>query len=261
MPYAQLDLTRVTAVQTMNTATDCGQCIKVCNADDSSKFVYVLAIDTGGKGLDLTKPAFGKLFNIDDGIGPATWSPVDNKHCEGIWNNGGTITGAYDGSRVPAPQEPVDEKPAESSPVSSAPAPAPAPSSSAAAAATPSIAALMANVQERSTTSEQPAPVPKEAVTSSAPEPQPEPETTTTSTTSSVAAAVVEPQSQPEETTSQASSIDSDELYDIAHHANGTQSSASSAQTTQSNGAGSLAALGSSVMAALVVVSSCLLLA
>ncbi|PIA15780.1 hypothetical protein COEREDRAFT_87530 [Coemansia reversa NRRL 1564] len=88
MPYAQLDVTRITAVQQMDKSTDCGQCIKVCNAEDTSKYVYVLAVDTGGRGLDLSKPSFGKLFNIDDGLGSAQWEPVNNSNCEGIWNNG-----------------------------------------------------------------------------------------------------------------------------------------------------------------------------
>ncbi|KAJ1721755.1 hypothetical protein LPJ53_003766 [Coemansia erecta] len=108
MPYADLDLTRITAVQTMNTVTDCGQCIKVANSNDPSKYVYVLAVDTGGRGLDLSKPSFGKLFNIDDGVGPATWGPVDNSNCVGIW--AGMGAGAYDGSKVPAPA--ASEEPA-----------------------------------------------------------------------------------------------------------------------------------------------------
>ncbi|KAJ2747497.1 hypothetical protein GGI20_000486 [Coemansia sp. BCRC 34301] len=87
MPYAQLDVTRITAVQQMNKATDCGQCMKVSNANDPSKFVYVLAVDTGGRGLDLSKPSFGQLFNIDDGVGPAQWMPVSNSNCVGIWKN------------------------------------------------------------------------------------------------------------------------------------------------------------------------------
>ncbi|KAJ2351168.1 hypothetical protein IWW50_000707 [Coemansia erecta] len=107
MPYAELDMTRITAVQLIDTTSECGQCIKVCNANDPSKFVYVLAVDKGGRGLDLSKPSFGKLFNIDDGVGPAQWSPVDNSNCVGIWSNGGA--GAYDGSQVQAPA--VDDTP------------------------------------------------------------------------------------------------------------------------------------------------------
>ncbi|KAJ2764301.1 hypothetical protein IWQ56_004538 [Coemansia nantahalensis] len=75
MPYAQLDLTRITAVQALDNKVDCGQCVKVCNAKDDAKFVYVLAVDLGGRGLDLSKPSFGRLFPLDDGIGPATWAP------------------------------------------------------------------------------------------------------------------------------------------------------------------------------------------
>ncbi|KAJ2809426.1 hypothetical protein GGI24_007204, partial [Coemansia furcata] len=50
-------------------------------------FVYVLAVDTGGRGLDLSKPSFGQLFDIDDGVGPAQWAPVSNSNCVGIWSN------------------------------------------------------------------------------------------------------------------------------------------------------------------------------
>ncbi|KAJ1898098.1 hypothetical protein LPJ66_002960 [Kickxella alabastrina] len=117
MPYAELDLTRITAVQTMNTSTDCGQCIKVTNSNDPSKFVYVLAVDTGGRGLDLSKPSFGKLFNIDDGIGPASWTPVDNSNCVGIWSKMGSAP--FDGSQVPAPA--ADDAGAQAAPAAAPP--------------------------------------------------------------------------------------------------------------------------------------------
>ncbi|KAJ2009727.1 hypothetical protein GGI04_000217 [Coemansia thaxteri] len=117
MPYAQLDLTRITAVQAMNTATDCGQCIKVSNANDPSKFVYVLAVDTGGRGLDLSKPSFGKLFNIDDGVGPANWAPVSNSNCVGIWSN------APPTAQPPVVQPPVVQPPVVQPPVVQPPPP------------------------------------------------------------------------------------------------------------------------------------------
>ncbi|KAJ2559751.1 hypothetical protein EV175_000183 [Coemansia sp. RSA 1933] len=88
MPYAELDLTRITAVQQMDTATDCGKCIKVTNANNPSLCVYVLAVDTGGRGLDLSKPAFGKIFDIDAGLGAAEWAPADSSYCAGIWTTG-----------------------------------------------------------------------------------------------------------------------------------------------------------------------------
>ncbi|KAJ2841413.1 hypothetical protein J3B02_005897, partial [Coemansia erecta] len=128
MPYVELDLDRITAVQQMNTATDCGQCIKITNTNDPSKFVYALAVDTGGRGLDLSKGSFAKLFNIDDGVGPASWAPVSNSNCVGAWSKLGS--GPYDGSTVPAP---AAEDPHPAAPASPA-APAPAPASSSAPA-------------------------------------------------------------------------------------------------------------------------------
>ncbi|KAJ1841416.1 hypothetical protein LPJ73_006125, partial [Coemansia sp. RSA 2703] len=89
-------------------------------------FVYVLAVDTGGRGLDLSKPSFGKLFNIDDGVGPATWAPVDNSNCVGIW--AGMGAGSYDGSKVPAP--PAEEQQVVSSSQPVAPVQSVAPVSS-----------------------------------------------------------------------------------------------------------------------------------
>ncbi|KAJ2511708.1 hypothetical protein GGI11_005007, partial [Coemansia sp. RSA 2049] len=122
MPYAELDVTRITAVQQMDKATDCGQCVKVSNANDPSKSVYVLAVDTGGRGLDLSKPAFGQILNIDDGVGAATWEPVAAANCAGIWSNG-----AQQQQPAPAPSS-------SSSPLVVAP---PAPTSSAPAVAAP----------------------------------------------------------------------------------------------------------------------------
>lgn len=54
MPYATLDLSRITAVQGLNKATDCNKCIKVVNTQNPSKYVYVLAVDLGGSGLDVS---------------------------------------------------------------------------------------------------------------------------------------------------------------------------------------------------------------
>ncbi|KAJ2804462.1 hypothetical protein H4R20_002500 [Coemansia guatemalensis] len=141
MPYAQLDVTRITAVQQMDKATDCGQCIKVCNADDTSKYVYVLAVDTGGRGLDLSKPSFAKLFNIDDGVGPAQWEPVSSSNCAGIWSNGPGDSGDdYQNANTDStPATTADSKPAttEQPVVSSPPVAQPTPSKEPVAAAPP----------------------------------------------------------------------------------------------------------------------------
>lgn len=53
MPYNELNLARITAVQNMDTSTTCNLCLKVVNAEDTSKYVYVLAVDMGGSGLDV----------------------------------------------------------------------------------------------------------------------------------------------------------------------------------------------------------------
>ncbi|KAJ2664959.1 hypothetical protein IWW48_000573 [Coemansia sp. RSA 1200] len=118
MPYAELDVTRITAVQQMDKATDCGQCVKVSNANDPSKSVYVLAVDTGGRGLDLSKPAFGQILNIDDGVGAATWEPVGAANCAGIWSNGAQQQPAPSSSSslVVAPPAPTSSAPAAAAP-------------------------------------------------------------------------------------------------------------------------------------------------
>ncbi|KAJ2614236.1 hypothetical protein H4S08_001805 [Coemansia sp. RSA 1365] len=91
IPFAELDRTRITAVSALDKAVDCGKCIKVTNTDDKSKFTYVLAVDTGGVGLDLSKQAFGKLFDVSLGRASAQWEPADSSHCNGIWKPGTPI--------------------------------------------------------------------------------------------------------------------------------------------------------------------------
>lgn len=53
MPYNELNLARITAVAKMDTSATCGLCLKVVNSVDTSKFIYVLAVDLGGSGLDV----------------------------------------------------------------------------------------------------------------------------------------------------------------------------------------------------------------
>lgn len=53
MLYNELNLARITAVAKMDTSTTCGLCLKVVNSVDTSKFIYVLAVDLGGSGLDV----------------------------------------------------------------------------------------------------------------------------------------------------------------------------------------------------------------
>ncbi|KAI8075943.1 uncharacterized protein B0P05DRAFT_638533 [Gilbertella persicaria] len=51
MPYSELNLTRITAVQNINTASTCGLCLKVTGTN-TGRSIYVLAVDLGGSGLD-----------------------------------------------------------------------------------------------------------------------------------------------------------------------------------------------------------------
>lgn len=55
MPYNQLNLARITAVQNMNTGATCNLCLKVVNTANPAKFIYVLAVDLGGAGLDVSR--------------------------------------------------------------------------------------------------------------------------------------------------------------------------------------------------------------
>jgi hypothetical protein len=86
-PGSQLDISRITAVQGL-TQSQCGACLKVCNADDPSKHQYVLAVDRGGVGLDLNMDSFYALFGDRTGLYGATWEQVDNSNCAGILQNG-----------------------------------------------------------------------------------------------------------------------------------------------------------------------------
>ncbi|KAJ2656715.1 hypothetical protein IW148_005508 [Coemansia sp. RSA 1199] len=55
--------------------------------DDKVRFVYVLAVDTGGRGLDLAQVSFTALFGQSLSPMDAAWFPVNAKYCEDIWRN------------------------------------------------------------------------------------------------------------------------------------------------------------------------------
>ncbi|GAN11351.1 hypothetical protein MAM1_0557c10910 [Mucor ambiguus] len=88
MPYNQLNLARITAVAKMNTGSTCNLCLKVVNSDNPSKFIYVLAVDLGGSGLDLSIPSFEYLFGQRYDASPASWTTVASSYCEGIYTPG-----------------------------------------------------------------------------------------------------------------------------------------------------------------------------
>ncbi|KAJ1913264.1 hypothetical protein H4219_005284 [Mycoemilia scoparia] len=153
MPYATLDIGRITAVQAMDTSSECGTCLRVvakasdCQASpalpykhengqldverflanqathqqdeleklglnrrhnlhrrasiinnnnrekyvekrqdngDEYRWVYVLAVDTGGQGLDMSLVSFSALFQQPSNPTQATWTPVDMSYCADI---------------------------------------------------------------------------------------------------------------------------------------------------------------------------------
>ncbi|KAJ2492588.1 hypothetical protein IWW37_001343 [Coemansia sp. RSA 2050] len=128
-PYVTLDISRITAVQLMNVASECGTCLRVeaplssyiefgetaglphiamatyfeyatkefpqlpittlakRSDRDKVRYTYVLAVDTGGRGLDMAQVVFTALFGQSMSPMPAAWFPVDPKHCQTIWRN------------------------------------------------------------------------------------------------------------------------------------------------------------------------------
>ncbi|CAO3610356.1 unnamed protein product [Mucor fragilis] len=88
MPYNQLNLARITAVAKMDTGSTCNLCLKVVNSENPSKFIYVLAVDLGGSGLDLSIPSFEYLFGQRYDASPASWTTVASSYCEGIYTPG-----------------------------------------------------------------------------------------------------------------------------------------------------------------------------
>lgn len=63
MPYNQLNLARITAVQNMQTGSTCNLCLKVVNTANPQKFIHVLAVDLGGNGLDVS--LYGNTMHIN----------------------------------------------------------------------------------------------------------------------------------------------------------------------------------------------------
>ncbi|KAI8886660.1 hypothetical protein K501DRAFT_331118 [Backusella circina FSU 941] len=88
IPYSSLNLARITAVENMDTSSTCNLCLKVVNSNNPSKFVYVLAVDLGGSGLDMSIPSFKELFGQQYDASPASWTTVDSSYCAGIYTPG-----------------------------------------------------------------------------------------------------------------------------------------------------------------------------
>ncbi|KAJ1954203.1 hypothetical protein IWQ62_005813 [Dispira parvispora] len=103
MPYAELQLNRITAVQGLQ-KDQCGKCIKVTSGKDTSKSVYLLAVDQGGAGLDINSQAWDTLFNEPPSKAPATWEEADSSQCAGVWSQGGSGVAQYSTAAAPPAQ-------------------------------------------------------------------------------------------------------------------------------------------------------------
>ncbi|KAJ1991182.1 hypothetical protein H4R33_001468 [Dimargaris cristalligena] len=86
MPYAELRLERITAVQGLVKGSMCGKCIKVANAADPQKSMYVLVVDMGGRGLDVSTVAYKQIFGQDTDPASAVWTEAPDSACAGVWN-------------------------------------------------------------------------------------------------------------------------------------------------------------------------------
>ncbi|KAJ2402342.1 hypothetical protein GGI23_000787 [Coemansia sp. RSA 2559] len=54
---------------------------------DAVRYIYVLAVDTGGRGLDMAQVSFTALFGQSLSPMEAAWFPVDATYCDDIWRN------------------------------------------------------------------------------------------------------------------------------------------------------------------------------
>ncbi|KAJ1922107.1 hypothetical protein IWQ60_006612 [Tieghemiomyces parasiticus] len=124
MAYASLDLTRITAVQNLDIGSDCGKCIKVINGADESKFAYVLVVDKGGRGLDVSTVTYQEVFGQSTDPAQASWSEVNASYCSGIWSDASAQGNSPGGDGDSA--DPVTSAIASPSPAAMVSAPAPA---------------------------------------------------------------------------------------------------------------------------------------
>ncbi|KAI9227096.1 MAG: hypothetical protein DHS80DRAFT_32114 [Piptocephalis tieghemiana] len=99
MPYSSLDINRITAVENLNAATDCGACVEITNTNDPSKKAHVLAVDRGGRGLDVSTTTFNQLFGTMLDPSPASWKTVDKSNCADIIK--GSLAPQVGGQAVP----------------------------------------------------------------------------------------------------------------------------------------------------------------
>jgi hypothetical protein len=86
MSWDSLDLSLITAVQGLTT-DQCGTCLLVCGAEPNA-CAYILAVDQGGRNLDLSTGISGHVIGTTDGVAWAEWEPVADEYCSHIYQSG-----------------------------------------------------------------------------------------------------------------------------------------------------------------------------
>jgi hypothetical protein len=83
-----LNIARITAVNGLNTPSNCNQCLEISGDGRSNQQpVYVLAVDQkGDPGLDIARSSYQKLFPDKNWLDPqiCNWRVVDSSYCAGI---------------------------------------------------------------------------------------------------------------------------------------------------------------------------------
>ena len=83
-----LNIARITAVNGLNTPSNCNQCLEIIGDGSSNQQpVYVLAVDQkGDPGLDIARSSYQKIFPDKNWLDPqiCNWRVVDSSYCTGI---------------------------------------------------------------------------------------------------------------------------------------------------------------------------------
>ncbi|MGW7433348.1 hypothetical protein ACWGIN_27885 [Streptomyces sp. NPDC054861] len=94
VPGSHLDLSRITAVQNLQ-PEECGTVLKVTSRSNPDiPPQYVMAVDQGGRGLDLNRDTFKTLNGgVAEGLTDVAWEPVDPAYGQGILLGGPELPG------------------------------------------------------------------------------------------------------------------------------------------------------------------------
>ncbi|KAI9292729.1 hypothetical protein K502DRAFT_351698 [Neoconidiobolus thromboides FSU 785] len=89
VPASNYNISMVTAVQGLE-LHECGTCLKIHPTTDPSNYHFIMALDKGGKGLDVNSDTFRILKKGDlQGLLHVHWEIVNSLHCKDA------ITGSF----------------------------------------------------------------------------------------------------------------------------------------------------------------------